>query len=126
VSHTFFGPWHIQRTEPLVEGDWDRYRLTVTGSAGSDGDYPAGANFSLHVDGGTWTLGGAFRAGSDWVEMDVFKPHTAFDRAAGLVVTLTFLGRLGRTVALTARCVSEDPAVNPDPQGDPYDFSLPG
>jgi len=125
MSHTFYGPWLIGALEPIVELHWADYQLIVAGSSGADGGYITAEDFSLHVDGDTWALGALFRSGTGWMEMSNVRPVTSFDRLSNLRVHLTFVGRFGRTVALAVQCVSQDPALNPDPRGDPYDFSLP-
>ena len=125
MIHTFYGPWVIGELEIIGDTHWTDFQLTVANSAGADASYTPAEDFSLLVDGDTWTLGAWFRTSTGWRELDDLRPFTSFDRQSNLTVQLTVVGRVPRTVAITARCRSQDPALNPDPQGDPYDFSLP-
>ena len=123
MAEVFYGPWQVRldHVDPHF-----RQRFNITGSDNADGRYnvePAQA-LNLQVTGAAWSIGFEMEpfppTGGPWEQRTV-KRATRFEPPNGLIVQLetAAMPRLALTVT------SMDPAVNPNPAPNPYDFTIP-
>ena len=139
MTEHFFGPWRVQLNRPVILRhtlSLGQARLSISGSAGSDGDYdlPYDANtpFRIDVDGSAWDLDLAIvdpRQGYEAFGEFETRRANSFDRTDGMIAIVEVGQRPTRQQPDTMfhielRCVSIDPAIHP---GDPlelFDFTV--
>lgn len=128
MSETLYGPWQIVLAH--INSHFSQ-SVEITGSDNADGRYDVafGQPFELDVTGSEWQIELAYWpfGGPDW-ERSQTRKLTEFRDLVGLVVQID-----GDNSAaahpdydnLTLVCTSRDPAVNPNPTPNPYDFTYP-
>jgi hypothetical protein len=129
MTETFYGPWKIVLVH--VNSHFSQ-SVEITGSDNADGRYDVafGQPFELDVAGAEWQLELAywpFGGVGGWQGSQT-RRATEFRDPEGLVVQID-----GDNSAaahpdydnLTLVCTSRDPAVNPNPTPNPYDFTYP-
>jgi hypothetical protein len=131
MASTLYGLWRIDVRH--VNSHFSQ-RLTISGSDGSDGDYPVtfGAPLSVQVAGDAWQLSMQyfpFDEGATWQNSAV-KESKAFVRGTGLVMQVDGANRPPQVVNpvyanLTVLCTYLDQEMSQLPGTNPYNFTLP-
>ena len=133
MAKTFFGPWKVVKTH---RHSFFQQSLVITGSGNADGRYDVFDQEELEilVQGIEWQLEIQFvefpsASEVSWQPSDV-RRSTRFEPEHGLIVQLDEADRPPGSFNpefknLSLVCTSMDPAVNPNPTSNPYDFTLP-
>lgn len=127
MPESFSGRWSIRVLDSRIP---DRQRFEIRGSDGSDGGHPAEPGATLGVTGAQWTLAMSARHGGAWRQSALRRSAATFTNADGLVVTVGGDDSPPGTLDLDYDDLivvlhAEDPALDPGPWQNPYDFTLP-
>lgn len=137
MSETFYGPWNITVAECDVV---PAFSFVISGSENADGRYlvqptvPPESGPEVRVRGAEWqiSLELSFTFDDNWASSDVVSRQTEFVPMTGLTITLDSHFRpddggdpFFPFVGMILSCTSADPATNPIPTPNPYDFTLP-
>ena len=131
MREILYGPFRVV----LDGGDiFPPQRVTIAGSTNADGVHPIAFDqpLDLVVEGAEWTVGVEFYKefpNGEWITA-VFTRATGFVPAEGLIVEL--ISGLGNSPShgefrpgIRLVCISTDPATNPIPTENLYDFTIP-
>ena len=120
MPERFHGPWFV--TVERTSAD-PPYAFSVQGSENADSLYaadPANPPWAIEVRGEAWIIDLKRHLDGQWESTPHIRRYTSSEPADGLVVRLDF------HQSLTLKCVCRDPAVNPEPSPQRYDFTIPG
>jgi hypothetical protein len=134
MAETFFGPWVIV----LDYTDTDE-RFTISGSDNADGSYPVGEGDLLEIEvaGEDWRIQierHPFPGTGNWKIRRTTQFVAGKGPGKGLVVKLDAERRtlvedggvfFPGVKRMKLTCTSTDPATNPIPTPNPYDFTIP-
>lgn len=129
MTQTFHGDWSIEVF--AVNADFAQ-RFTIAGSTGSDGHYPGTVGTGIaRVSGSEWRLTMEWNDNVNpaWSPSDI-RRSASYSLEKGMLV---FLGADDNVPALRDHdyddfivlCRYLDPAVNPPPTPNPFDFTIP-
>jgi hypothetical protein len=131
MAETFFGPWYL--VLGLVNSHFSQ-SFTISGSQNADGRYDVafGDPLEFAVQGEEWRLQMEyfpFDPDATWRPSDV-RSTMSFVPGEGLIVQVNGAARPPGTPAphhdnLVLTLTSMDPATNPIPASNPYDFTIP-
>jgi hypothetical protein len=127
MAETLYGPWRVVLTHS--NSHWIQ-SVEITGSDNADGRYDVefAEPFDIDVVGSEWQLEFAYWpfGGPAW-QSSKTRLSKEFRDIEGFVVRIDGANSAAAPNYdnLTVLCTSRDPAVNPDPTPNPYDFTLP-
>jgi hypothetical protein len=127
MTEAFSGRWSIRVLDSRMP---DRQRFEIRGSDGSDGGHRAEPGAALAVNGPNWTLAMSARHQGVWRQSALRRKAATFTNADGLVVIVGGDDSPPGTPNpdyddLIVVLHAEDPALDPGPWSNPYDFTLP-
>jgi hypothetical protein len=121
----FYGAWNVRLDH--IDSHFPGQRFSISGSDNTDGLYEVSLVdvVNLTVTGIAWFISFEIDPIPFLPGEQIVQRATRFEAPDGLIVQLDkkVVGTKLSLMSLT--CISMDPALNPNPAANPYDFTIP-